>query len=183
MFDAGELRNLRREAEINHIDFSRAKIRAAKDGGYVVVFDPPLYDLGSVLLDPPGEVDARTAAIAEGEMLIGLIKIQRAERYRLRTGRVFGWSQDQISRRPLAAAEVDEYLASITHRKEVAKLQRELAQVLESNAKTAASNAGADELKSRYGLTKRKTAEKQKGDSAPASAKPKRAPSRTGAKV
>jgi hypothetical protein len=178
MFDAGELRNLRREAEFSHIDFSRAKIRAARDGGYVVVFDAPLFDLGTVLLDPPSEVDARTAAIAEGVMLQGLTKIQRAERYRLRTGRCFGWSQDQICRRPLNTDEVEEYLATIAHKREVARLQRELTQVLEANAKSVATTAGANELKDRYGLAKRNPSIKPEPELAQPSAKPERAPSR-----
>ncbi|WP_458736937.1 hypothetical protein [Pseudomonas chlororaphis] len=179
MFDAQELRNLRQEAEINHIDFSRAKIRAAKDGGYVVVFDNPLFDLGAVLADPPSEVDARTAAIAEGELLAGLMKIQRAERYRLRTGRTFGWSQDQISRRPLSADEVAEYKAAIAHAADVKRLQRELTAVLEANAKDASANAGADELKARYGLAPSKSPAKAGPPIGQPNAVPKRARSKS----
>lgn len=178
LFDAGELDNLRREAKINQIDFSRAKIRNAGDGGYVVVFEAPLFDLGDVLRDPPSEIDARTAAIAEGVMLLGLMKIQRAERYRLRTGRCYGLSQDQVCRRALSADEVNEYRAFIAHKKEVVRLQRELTAVLEANAKSAATDAGAADLADRYGLAKREPAKEPEAAPNQGSAKPQRAPSR-----
>jgi hypothetical protein len=181
-FDAGELRNLRHEAELNHVDFSRAKIREAAGGGYTVVFAAPLFDLGDVLTDPPKEITARTAAIAEGELLTGLIKIQRAERIRLRTGRSFGLSNDQLTRRALTAAEVDDYVADLAHKKEVAKLQRELTAVLETNAAASAASAGADELKDRYGLAQNKPAPKPAKVSTLPSARPTKAPSR-GAKA
>lgn len=180
-FDSAELRNLRREAEFNHVDFSRAHIRQARPTGYVVVLDKPLFDLGTVLTDVPSEIDARTAAIAEGEMLTWLIKTQRAERVRLRSGRVFGWSNDQIARRALSADEISEYLASIAHKKQVAELQKQLASVLENNAIAATTAAGADELKDRYGLSAPTPAKQTQAALLP-SAKPKRAPSR-GAKA
>jgi hypothetical protein len=178
LFDAGELDNLRREAKINHIDFSRAKILTARDGGYVVVFEAPLFDLGDVLRDPPSEIDARTAAIAEGVMLQGLMKIQRAERYRLRTGRCYGLSQDQVCRRPLSDDEVCEYRALIAHKNEVVRIQRELTAVLEANAKSAVTSAGAADLADRYGLAKREPAKEPEAAPALPSAKPQRAPSR-----
>lgn len=156
LFDTRELDNLRQEATINNVDFSRAKIRAAKSGGYVVVFDRPLFDLGAVLLDPPSEVDASTAAIAEGVMLQGLLRIQRAERIRLRTGRVFGLSQDQINRRPLSTDEIAEYKATVAHAAEVKRLTKELEQAVKANAEAAQANAGANELKERYGLAPNK---------------------------
>lgn len=183
LFDAGELDNLRREAKINQIDFSRAKIRKAGDGGYVVVFDAPLFHLGDVLRDPPGEVDARTAAIAEGVMLQGLMKIQRAERYRLRTGRCFGLSQDQICRRSLSVEEVDEYRAFIAHRAEVEHLQRELTAVLEANAAAVKAGVGAKDLQDMYGLAERTPAKEPEAALALPSAKPQRAPSRRGART
>lgn len=161
LFDAQEIRNLRQEATINHIDFSRAKIRAASDGGYRVLFEKPLFDLGTVLLDPPSEVDARSAAIAEGIMLQGLLRIQRAERIRLRTGRVFGLSQDQINRCPLSADEIAEYKAMLNHQAEVKRLTRELEAIVKSNAEAAKANAGAEELRDRYGLAPNKPAKEQ----------------------
>lgn len=182
MFNEAERENLRQEARINSIDFSRARICAAKDGGYVVKFDAPLFDLGTVLTDVPSEIDARTGAIAEGEMLTGLLRIQRAERLKVRTGRVFGWSQDQLNRRPLSADEIAEYKASVAHAAEVKRLTRELAQVVESNAATAKANAGADELKELYGLAPSKPAAETAEAAASPSANPKRAPSR-GAKA
>ncbi|WP_223456515.1 hypothetical protein [Pseudomonas sp. GL-RE-19] len=178
LFDAQELDNLRRECRINSIDFSRARLRTSAGGGYVVVWDAPLFDLGDFLLDPPSEASARTAAMAEGLMLQGLLRIQRSERLRLRMGRTVGWSQDQIGRRPLSADEVDEYLASVAHKKEVARLQRELTQVLEANAKNATATAGNAELKERYGFAKRKPAKKPEAELALPSAHPRRAPSR-----
>lgn len=183
LFDGGELRNLRRDAEFNNIDFTRAKIREAKGGGYTVIFDAPLFDLGSVLANPPTEVHARTAAIAEGELLSGLMKIQRAERIRLRTGRCYGLSNDQLTRRALTSAEVDEYVADVVHRKQVAKLQRELVKVLEANAAASEANAGADDLKDRYGLSGRKPAKKPEAHPALGSARLERRPSHRGAKA
>lgn len=176
-FDAAELKNLRREAELNHVDFSRARITQVRTGGYTVVLDKPLFDLGNVLTDVPSEIDARSTAIAEGELLTWLMKIQRAERQKLRIGRVFGWSGDQISRCALSADEVSEYLAEVAHKKQVAELQKQLAAVLESNAVAATATAGADALKDRYGLSAPTPAKPAKVDPLP-SAKPKRAPSR-----
>jgi hypothetical protein len=183
LFDAGELDNLRREAKINQIDFSRAKIRKAKDGGYVVVFDAPLFHLGDVLRDPPGEVDARTAAIAEGVMLQGLMAIQRAERVRARMGRCYGLSPDQVVRRPLSDSDVADYKAGIAHQAEVKRLQRELTAVLEANAKNTATSAGAADLADRYGLAERTPAKEPEAALALPSAKPQRAPSRRGART
>lgn len=184
LFDAGELDNLRREAKINQIDFSRAKIRNAKDGGYDVVFDQPLFPLGDVLRDPPSKIDARTAAIAEGVMLQGLMAIQRGERVRARMGRCYGLSQDQISRCPLSADEVNEYQAFIAHRAEVEHLQREIAAVLEANAAAVKAAAGKSDLESRYDLKPAKAEVKEpEVVLAQPSAKPQRAPSRRGARA
>jgi hypothetical protein len=181
MFDLKQLEQLRHEAKLNNIDFARGHIRESQGGGYTVTFDKPLFDCSPVLAhdDVPTERDARTAGNAEGELLSGLLLIQRAERQKLRIGRCFGLSGDQISRRPLTAAEVDEYLADLAHRKQVSKLQKELAQVLESNAASAANTTGADSLKDRYGLSGKAAPKSSK--SSP-SAKPQRAPSRSGVK-
>lgn len=181
MFDIKRLEQLRQEAELNGINFTRGHIREAQGGGYTVTFDEPLFDCSPVLAydDVPTERGARTAGNAEGELLTGLLLIQRAERQKLRIGRCFGLSGEQISRRPLTAAEVDEYLADLEHRKQVSKLQKELAQVLESNAASAANTAGADDLKGRYGLAGKAIPKPLK--STP-SAKIQRAPSRSGVK-
>ncbi|VVO32194.1 hypothetical protein [Pseudomonas fluorescens] len=179
MFNEAEREHLRQECRINSIDFSRARICAARDGGYVVKFDPPLVELGTVLTDVPSEIDARTGAIAEGEMLTWLMKIQRSERIRIRAGRVFGWSQDQLNRRPLTQDEIAEYKASLAHAAEVKRLTKELEAAVKSSAESAKAQAGADELRERYGLAASKPAKKPEAKAVPLpSAKPKRAPSR-----
>lgn len=181
LFNAQELDNLRRECRINSIDFSRARIQTAAGGGYRVLFDKPLFDLGNVLLDPPSEVDARTAPIAEGLMLQGLMQIQRSERLRARVGRCYGLSPDQVVRRPLSPEEISEYKAMVQHKKEVARLTRELETVVQTNVKNAAAAAGKTDLESRYDLKSAKPEKAETPVPLP-SANPKRAPSRARSK-
>ncbi|QCY11123.1 hypothetical protein [Pseudomonas sp. MPC6] len=184
MYDAQHLEQLRLEAKLNSIDFTRGHIREARDGGYTVTFDKPLFDCAPLLAsdDVPTERDARTGGDAEFQLLTGLLLIQRGERQKLRIGRCFGLSGDQISRRPLTEAEVDEYRAEVAHRAQVAKLQKELAAVLESNAVAATTAAGATDLAARYGLAPATNPTKPtKAVPVQGSAKRERNPSRTGA--
>ncbi|MCY1428586.1 hypothetical protein D9M71_444760 [compost metagenome] len=154
MFDHADLQALRADCKLAHIDMSRARIQSdAARGGYVVTFAAPLFSLGNVLPSPPDRVQCHTASQAEGNLLLGLLKIQRAERQVCRHGRTFGWSPDQIQRRPLSVEEIADYKSEVAHRASGAKIQAELVDVLEKSAALAATTAGADELRTRYGMT------------------------------
>ena len=151
-FDNDRLQYLRTEANIYHLDLSRAKLRQADDGGYVVHLDKPLFDLGTILTEVPSSVPVRSAAAAEGTMLEWCLKIQRAERQRARFGSRCGWSTDQINRRPLEAEEIAEYKARVRHNADVARLQAQLTEALETTAKDARVKAAHDQLAERYGM-------------------------------
>ncbi|QJC78215.1 hypothetical protein [Pseudomonas umsongensis] len=173
-FDNDRLQYLRTEAKIYHLDLTRAKLRQSAEGGYVVHLDKPLFDLGTILTEVPSSVPVRSAAAAEGTMLEWCLKIQRAERQRARFGNRCGWSTDQINRRPLEAEEIAEYKARIKHNADVARLQAQLTEVLETTAKDARVKAAHDDLQARYGLSV-----KQPADStlcSPALNAPKRKP-------
>lgn len=174
-----DLIETRREAGLLNLDLTRATIHAREGGGYAVCFGPPLFDISATLHDAPTETACENAAQAEYTLLAGLRRIQLAERRQCRIGRVYGLSNSELNSRPLSELEVTEYKACIAHQAEVKRLQRELTQVLEANAKSAANTAGADELKDRYGLAKRKPAEESEAALALPSAKPQRAPSRS----
>ncbi|MNF75127.1 hypothetical protein D3C84_571830 [compost metagenome] len=85
-------------------------------------------------------------------MLTWLKRIQVAERRRLRAG-ICGWSSVQINRTPLTDAELAEYKARLKHNADVARLQAQLTEVLETTAKDARVKAAHDDLQSRYGLS------------------------------
>jgi hypothetical protein len=169
-FDNERLQYLRTEAKIYNLDLSRAKIRQSADG-YVVHFDKPLFDLSTILIEVPSDVPVRSAAAAEGTMLVWCLKIQRAERQRARFGSRCGWSTDQINRRPLEAEEIAEYKARIKHNADVARLQTQLTEVLEATAKDARVKAAHDDLQARYGLSVKQSSDPQ---GAPALNVPKR---------
>jgi hypothetical protein len=178
-----DLLPLRRDCELLSIDTTRGSIRIDRDG-YTVSFDPPLFDLGAALPDPPGEVRCANAQQAEFELLSGCRRLQLAERVRLRSGRVFGWSGSDINRRVITAEELREYKADLAHAAEVRRLTKELAQVVEANATAAKAAAGKIELESRYDLKPAKV-EAKEPEAIPeqGSAKPQRSPSRSGARA
>lgn len=151
-FDNDRLAYLRTEGEIYNLDLTRAKIRRSAEG-YAVHLDPPLFDLGAILDKVPTSVPVRSAAAAEGTMLEWCLKIQRAERQRVRFGSRCGWSTDQINRRPLEANEIAEYKARVKHNADVARLQKQLTEVLENTAKDARVKAAHDQLTERYGMS------------------------------
>ena len=152
MYDPQHIAALRKDADLHQVDYSRATITADAEGGYLVRLKGPLFDLGEILRDIPRTLEARTAHYAEGLMLEWLIKIERAQRQRVRLGKVCGWSTADINHKPLTQTEVGEHIAAQAHHKAVAKLQRELQDLLKRNAESKARNAGADELSRRYGL-------------------------------
>lgn len=150
-FDNQKIMQLREDCQIHDIDFSRAKLEALGDG-FVVTFAAALFDLGPMLDGMPMRVEAKSPASAEGELLSGLLKIQRAERQRVRNGRVYGWSPEQLSRAPLTTEEIASYRAEVKHRGEVKKLQSELADALEKAASASERKRGAERLAEHYGL-------------------------------
>lgn len=151
MFDEQHLRQLRKDCEVHNIDFSRGRIVPDGDG-YKVVLSAPLFELGNLM--PTGferVVHCSNARHAEGELLTGLRGLQRAERMKLRLGRVVGRDNAWICHTPLAQEEVDTYLAEQIHRRAVEKLQGELQDLLQRNKEAKARNDGAQALNARYG--------------------------------
>lgn len=162
MFDLEQLKDLRRECELHNIDFSRVKLEAridtaGGDDGFVVRPGSPLVDLGN-RLTVPAAISTRTATQAEGLLLEWALKIQRAERQQVRTGRVYGWDNTRIAREPLTADELAKYRADTAHQRMVASLQAELAEVVAQAAQKAAASSQAVELQERYGLVAAKPA-------------------------
>jgi uncharacterized membrane protein len=151
--DQERLRQLRAENEMHSTDFSRARIEATKTGGYIVRLPKPLIDLGE-MLTVPASVEAPNATYAEGEMLDWMLRITRAERQKVRSGRVYGLDSTQISRTPLTDAELAEYKAEISHAARVKKLVADLAAATKAATAKAAAVKGAAHLAERYGLAK-----------------------------
>jgi hypothetical protein len=178
-----DLQQRRDEAERLHLDLSRGSIHPKESGGYIVRFGNPLFDISATLHDAPTETECKTASQAEYTLLVGLRQIQLAERRQCRIGRVYGLSNSELNSLPLSGLEVCEYRALVAHKKEVARLQRELTAVLEANAKSAVTSAGAADLADRYGLAKPESAKEPGATLALPSAKPQRRPSRSGARA
>jgi hypothetical protein len=149
--DQERLRQLRAECELHGVDYSRASIAPTKIGGYTVRLPAPLVDLGE-LLTVPASVEAPNATYAEGEMLGWMLKITRAERQKVRTGRVYGLDSMQISRMPLTDAELAEYKAEISHAARVKKLVADLSAATQAASAKASAAKGAANLAERYGL-------------------------------
>ncbi|MCY1554378.1 hypothetical protein D9M68_909470 [compost metagenome] len=94
---------------------------------------------------------------AEGELITGLLKRQRAERQKVRLGRVAGWDSCAICRTPLGAQELAEYRAELAHKEEMVRLQKELSDALQAKAARAKTEGAVSDLAARYGLTTTKT--------------------------
>lgn len=148
IFDPVTLDQARRDADAHSIDLSRCRITPLADGGYSVTFDAPMVNIGAYLPDHPSQLTAHTAASAEGLMLSWATKIQAAERRAVRTG-IVGWDSVQISRTPIAPAELDAYR---TRQREAAlqrKIAAELVAEVEQRQQEANKVAAAD-LAARY---------------------------------
>ncbi|MGF6693849.1 hypothetical protein M2318_003933 [Metapseudomonas resinovorans] len=152
MYDIAHLAQLRKDAEYNGVDFGRAQIEPTPDGNFAVKLKAPIVDVAG-LLDPLPQLHfvARSALQAEARMLDSLIKIQRAERQRVRLGRVTSWSPMDIVRRPLTAEEVAAFKADLAHQQKVAELQAELAAALQAKQAAGKAKAQAAEIAGRYG--------------------------------
>lgn len=151
-YDVAQLAQLRKNAEFNHVDFSRGRVEPTDSGQFAVRLSAPLVPIND-LLDPPPTLSFVTSSAlqAEGFMLDNLIKIQRAERQRVRIGRVSSWSVADIVRKPLTPEELTDYKAFIEHRNKVAKLQAELSEALQSKARRESAQASAATIRERYG--------------------------------
>ena len=152
-YDHNHLEQLRNDAQFNMIDLTRAKLERSADDAFLVCLGEPLVDITSVLgSTAPRAILCTYAAQAEGELLTQCLKVQRAERQKVRQGRTFGWSAEQICRRPLTDEELSTYRAEVKHRAETARLIQQLNEALEDQKRDAATQAGIDHLTERYGL-------------------------------
>lgn len=163
--DQERLHQLRNECELHGVDYSRASIAPTKNGGYTVRLPVPLINLGEILT-VPSSVEAPNATYAEGEMLSWMLKITRAERQRVRTGRVYGLDPQQFNHMPLTDAELAEYKAQISHAARVKKLVDDLAAATQAATAKAAAAKGAAHLAQRYGLTAKPVQADAKTDAA-----------------
>ncbi len=151
-FSPDYIRQLRNDCAMNAIDHSRATVKAADDGGFIVEFQPPRVDVSRFISDlPPGRIKVSTAAQAEGSMLKNLLAVQRAERQIIRAGRI-GWPPEQVCRRALDESELVDYLERSAHQRKVAELQQQLAEAIARRARAEQEDAAATELNARYGL-------------------------------
>jgi len=155
-YDPEHIQQLRLDAKLNAIDTKRAKITQGAGDSFVVELPRPLWDVTAVLdTEVPSTVQCVSAQQAEGELLTWLLRLTRAERLQCRRGRVYGWSADQLARRPLSDAEVAEYKATIKHRADVQRMQAQLSKALEQQQKRTATEAGIANLTERYGLSEK----------------------------
>lgn len=153
IFDHERLNQLRGDASHNQIDLTRGRIEQGANGTFLVLLDPPKVDVTTVLGTKAALTFVCTCASqAEGTLLLESLRLQRAERLRIRQGRKFGWSSDQIARRPIEPGEVEAFLEEQRYRVERAKLVEQLNEALEEQRRQAVAQAGIDRLSERYGL-------------------------------
>lgn len=153
-FDSEHLNQLRADAKFNHIDTSRARIERGANDTFMVLLDASQVDITSVLgVSAPRTILCLSAGEAEGELLTQCLRVQRAERLKVRQGRTFGWSTDQIVRRPLTDDELADYKAEVQHQATRARLVEQLNEALAEQRQQAADKAAVDGLVERYGLT------------------------------
>lgn len=147
-----ELEQARHEAELNHVDYSRGSITPTADG-YRVHIARPVVDVAGVV--EPEQIaggEYRSAEAAELRLLRGLVALHRAERRRVRLGRVVGWDTASICRVPLTEEELRDYQEAVKHAASVQKLRDELAEALARKADQKAQAAATQALVDRYGL-------------------------------
>ncbi|CAM3304657.1 hypothetical protein [Pseudomonas plecoglossicida] len=147
------LQQLRLDAKLHSLDTSRAKIERGTGDVFAVHLPRPMWSISSVTDEKvPSIVECRSAPEAEGTLLSWLLKLTRAERLACRTGRVIGWSPDQITRRPLTDTEISAYRAELQHLKVRDRLAEQLAEALQRQKAQLATQAGVDHLTEQYGL-------------------------------
>jgi hypothetical protein len=151
IFDGQRIRQLRREAELHNVDYSRGQIVATEGGAFRVKLNAPLFDVSMALPAVPTVVEAKHAAIAEGEYLSWLVKIQRAERRTVRMG-TCGMSSVDIARTPLTQDEIDRYTNRRNGANEIEKLRIQLSNAIVAKARAKAAKQSAAQLNERYGL-------------------------------
>lgn len=144
-----ELEQARREVALCNIDTTRGRIEP-EGGGYVVVLDAPVVDIGAHIEgEIPRRITCRTAYQAELAMLNWLRRVQLAERKQIRQGRWFDGVHSMMKTQ-LDPSEVADYLAELAHRKQVDKLREELAEALAKKQAAKDSAADRERLAQRY---------------------------------
>lgn len=152
-FDQGHLQRLRLDVKLHAIDTSRAKIDRGVGDSFTVHLPRPMWDIAAVLdMKLPSTIVCRSAGEAEGELLAWLLRIVRAERQVCRTGRVVGWTGDQIARRPLSDAEISEYKEQLKYIAERDRISAQLSEALDAQKRRASVQQGVDHLTEQYGL-------------------------------
>lgn len=151
--DAGHLARIRKDCELSNIDFTRGTIKVDAEGEFVVHLDRPLFEIGSFVESVPSGRSFVSALQAEGYLLQSLLVIQRAERQRVRLGRVVGWDTASIVRTPVNEAELAEFRAHIDHRNRVERLRTELAEAVRAKQTKAAAETDAAGIRKRYGIS------------------------------
>lgn len=152
-FDDGRIRQLREDAELHNVDFTRGQITSTDSGSFRVRLSPPIVDISFLLPGVPSVIEARTAAAAEGSLLSWLVAIQRAERRVVRMNNSRGMSPVDINRTPLSAEEIDRYMSRRRDANQITKLRIELGDAIAVKAKAKAAQAEAKALNERYGTT------------------------------
>ncbi|MEJ5903936.1 hypothetical protein V7V80_04495 [Pseudomonas kermanshahensis] len=148
---------LENDARLNQIDLTRAKVERTANDAFMVMLDDPKVDVTTVLgCAAPRSILCLSAAEAQGELLVQCLRVQRAERQKVRQGRVYGWSAEQVCRRPLTDEELSAYRADAEHRATTAKLVEQLNEALAAQKAQAATQADIDHLTERYGLVQAK---------------------------
>ena len=151
-FDGGRIRQLREDAALHHVDYSRGQIVATESGAFWVKLSAPLVDVSVFLPAVPTSIEAKHSAAAEGELLTWLVRIQVAERRVVRMG-TCGRSPEQVNRQPLTQDEIDRYLSRRKEANQITKLRIELGDAIAAKERAKAAQADAETLNKRYGIT------------------------------
>jgi hypothetical protein len=152
-YDPEHLRQLRQDAVLSNIDLTRARIEQGANDTFLVLLAAPLVDITSVLgCTAPRTTLCLSAAEAEGTLLVQSLKVQRAERQRVRLGRTHGMSTEQINRRPLTDDELARFRADAKHASDRARLVEALDQAVAEQKRQTVIQAEIDGLAERYGL-------------------------------
>ncbi|KJZ37198.1 hypothetical protein [Pseudomonas fluorescens] len=151
IFDGQRIRQLREDAALHNVDYSRGQIAALDGGTFRVTLDKPLVDISFFVPAVPTRVEAKHSAAAEGELLTWLVAIQRGERRTVRAGSN-GMSAVDIARTPLTQDEIDRYTNRRSGADQIERLRIQLSDAIKAKARAKAAKQAATDLNERYGL-------------------------------
>ncbi|MDV7210115.1 hypothetical protein [Azotobacter beijerinckii] len=106
------LEQLQNDCAMSNIDLSRCHMSTAPNGRFQVTHDRPLVDISGFALGLPNGLSV-VGGKREVEcwMHFMALKVQRAERQKLRLGRMHEWDPARLFRQPVDEEELSRFLA------------------------------------------------------------------------